>query len=302
MQQPASRRVPVVLGSVLPCARHGLKPSTLHGHRTSLTPVMVHLGDIAVQDLTKRHLDDLVTALRAGGDLSPKGKTRKPWKPRTVNYMLSLVTAVLEDQMRQGHVIRNVAALVTRVPSDPKPSRTLTATEVRQLLDHVQGYRYAAAWHLALSGLRRGEIAALRWSDVDFQAGTLAISRNRLRFGDQIVEGTVKSKGSARNLPLPDTLAATLKAAKGHQAADKLSLGAAYEGSGYVLVDEAGRPLSPHALTSRWSRLLADAGVPPLRLHDAPHTWRTLKHLEGVASAVIAAWLGHASSAFTMAT
>jgi integrase len=200
---------------------------------------MVHLGDIAVQDLTKRHIDDLVTALRSGGGPSPKGKARKPRKPRkprTVNYMLSLVTAVLEDQMRQGHVIRNVAALVTRVPSDPKPSRTLTATEVRQLLDHVQGDRYAAAWHLALSGLRRGEIAGLRWSDVDFQAGTIAISRNRLRFGDQIVEGTVKSKASARNLPLPDTLAATLKAAKSQQAADKLSLGAAYEGSGYVLV------------------------------------------------------------------
>jgi integrase len=175
---------------------------------------MVHLGDIAVQDLTKRHIDDLVTALRSGGGPSPKGKARKPWKPRTVNYMLSLVTAVLEDQMRQGHVIRNVAALVTRVPSDPKPSRTLTATEVRQLLDHVQGDRYAAAWHLALSGLRRGEIAGLRWSDVDFQAGTIAISRNRLRFGDQIVEGTVKSKASARNLPLPDTLAATSKPRK----------------------------------------------------------------------------------------
>jgi integrase len=263
---------------------------------------MLHLGDIAVQDLTKRHIDDLVTALRAGGGLSPKGKARKPWKPRTVNYMLSLLTAVLEDQMRQGHVIRNVAALVTRVPSDPKPSRTLTATEVTQLLDHVQGDRYAAVWHLALSGLRRGEIAALRWSDVDFEAGTIAISRNRIRFGDQIVEGTVKSKASARNLPLPDTLAATLKAAKSQQAADKLSLGAAYEGSGYVVVDEAGRPLSPHALTSRWSRLLAAAGVPPVRLHDARHTCGTLMHLEGVPIAVIAAWLGHASSAFTMAT
>ena len=66
-------------------AEHGLRPSTLHGHRTSLTPVMIHLADIAVQDLTKRHIDDLVATLRAGGGPSPKGKTRKPWKPRTVN-------------------------------------------------------------------------------------------------------------------------------------------------------------------------------------------------------------------------
>jgi integrase len=88
----------------------------------------------------------------------------------------------------------------------------------------------------------------------------------------------------------------------GSAARTKLCLGAAYEGSGYVLVDEAGRPLSPHALTSRWSRLLAAAGVPPVRLHDARHTCGTLMHLEGVPIAVIAAWLGHASSAFTMAT
>jgi integrase len=216
--------------------------------------------------------------------------------------MLSLLTAVLEDQMRQGHLVRNVAALVTRVPSDPKPPRTLTAVEVSKVLNHIEGDRYAAAWHLALSGLRRGEIAALRWSDIDLNSGTIAITRNRLRFGDKIVEGTVKSKASDRKLPLPDNLAATLKAAKTLQAADKLSLRAAYQSSGYVVIDEAGRPLSPHALTSRWARMLVAAGVPPVRLHDARHTCGTLMHLEGVPIAVIAAWLGHASSAFTMAT
>jgi integrase len=97
-------------------------------------------------------------------------------------------------------------------------------------------------------------------------------------------------------------LGATLKAAKSLQAADKLSLGATYQSSGHVVVDEAGRPLSPHALTSRWARMLAAAGVPPVRLHDVRHTCGTLMHLEGVPIAVIAAWLGHASSAFTMAT
>ena len=131
--------------------------------------------------------------------------------------------------------------------------------------------------------------------------GGFAEPRKWLRFGDK-VEGTVKSKASGRKLLLPDNLAATLKAAKSLQAADKLSLGAAYQSSGYVVVDEPGRPLSPHALTSRWARMLVAVGLPPVRLHDARHTCGTLMHLEGVPIAVIAAWLGHASSAFTMAT
>ncbi len=74
----------------------------------------------------------------------------------------------------------------------------------------------------------------------------------------------MKSRASARVLPLPPNLVSTLKAAKVCQAADRLALGAAYDASGYVIVDEAGRPLSPHALTSRWSRKLTAADVSPV--------------------------------------
>jgi integrase len=104
-------------------SKHGLKPSTLHGHRVNLAPALAELGEVAVQKLSKRHIDDLVTALRAGGLASPTGKSRKSWSPRSVNYMLGLLMSVLRDQMRQGHVVRNVAELVDRIPADPKPSR-----------------------------------------------------------------------------------------------------------------------------------------------------------------------------------
>ncbi|MBO0679161.1 hypothetical protein JRC04_16980 [Mycolicibacterium sp. S2-37] len=154
-------------------SKHGLKPSTLHGHRVSLGPVTAALGGVEVQKLTKRHVDDLVTALRAGGMKSPTGKDRRPWTPRSVNYMLGLLTAVLEDQMKQGKVVRNVAALVDRIPADPKPANTLEPREVERVLEHIAGDRYAIAWHLALSGLRRGEIAGLRWEDVDLDASMM---------------------------------------------------------------------------------------------------------------------------------
>ena len=283
-------------------AKHGLKPSTLHGHRVNLAAALAELGDIEVQKLSKRHIDDLVTALRAGGLPSPTGRSRKAWSPRSVNYMLGLLTAVLTDQMRQGHVVRNVAELVDRIPSDPKPPETFTPAELQKVLDHIDGDRYAIAWQLALTGLRRGEVAGLRWSDIDLDARTLQISSTRLRFGKHLVEDTPKSRAGRRTLPIPDHLAAALRTARAIQAADRLALGEFYEASGYVVVNETGAALSPHALTSLWARMLKAASVRHIRFHDVRHTCGTLMHLQDVPIAVISAWLGHASKAFTMAT
>lgn len=283
-------------------AKHGLKASTLHGHRVNLAAAIAVLGDVEVQHLTKRHIDDLVTSLRAGGLPSPTGKVRKAWSPRSINYMLGLLTAVLKDQMRQGHVVRNVAELVDRIPADAKAPDTFTSAELQKVLDHITGDRYAVAWQLALTGLRRGEVAGLRWSDVDLEAKTMTIAGTRLRFGANLVEETPKSGASRRTLPLPEHLAAALRSARAVQAADRLALGEAYQASGYVVVNEAGEALSPHALTSRWSRMLKAAGVRHIRLHDARHTCGTLMHLEKVPIALISAWLGHASKAFTMQT
>jgi integrase len=85
-------------------------------------------------------------------------------------------------------------------------------------------------------------------------------------------------------------------------AADRLAIGAAYEASGYVIVDEAGTALSPHALTSRWARMPKAAGVRHIRFHDARHTCGTLMHLQDVPIAVISCGAWAASKAFTMAT
>ena len=67
-----------------------------------------------------------------------------------------------------------------------------------------------------------------------------------------------------------------------------------------VASDELGQPYHPNLLTFRWARMLDDLKITRVRLHDARHSCATLMHLRGVPIAVIAAWLGHASAAFTM--
>lgn len=276
--------------------------STVDGYAEKLSVVIAELGDVEVQKLTKRHLDDLVIALRAGGLPSPAGKPRKPWSPRSVNYLLFLLTSLLESERRQGHVVRNVAALVDRIEADPAPPDPLSEADVEKVLAHIAGDRYAIAWELALAGLRLAEISGLRWCDVDLKAKTVTVANTRLQRGKKLIEKAPKSRAGHRVLPLPEDLFAVFKATRKIQAADRLRLGEAYQASGYVVVNEAGEALTPNAVENRWARMLTAARVRHVRLHDARHTCGTLMHLRGVPIALISAWLGHASKAFTMQT
>ncbi|MDZ7918144.1 MAG: site-specific integrase [Rhodococcus sp. (in: high G+C Gram-positive bacteria)] len=281
-------------------SKHSLKPSSLHGHRTNLRPVVSELGQIPIQKLTKPHIESLVKALRAGGLPTPQGRPRKPWSARTVNYMLGLLASVLQDQMRQGNIVRNVAAMVDRLPSEAREMDTLSKTEAAKLLAHVGREPMPQAWQLAMHGLRRGEIAGLRWSDVDLAKSKLKIANTRIAVGSTIIEGPPKTKKSRRTLPLTKPLAAALKAAKAQQAQEKLALGEHYQDSDYVVRLPTGLPVHPNLLTFRWKKILESAGLKHVRLHDARHTCATLMHLQGIPIAVIAAWLGHASAAFTL--
>jgi integrase len=137
-------------------SKHSLKPSTLRGHRLKLDALRAELGAVEVQKLTKADIDGLIGRLRRG-----EVDGRKTWTPRSCNYLRYLIGAVLDDQERQGNVVRNVAKLVDRVAGEPQKFRTLTADEVAKIMGHDCRDRHA--WALALCGLRRGEISGLRW-------------------------------------------------------------------------------------------------------------------------------------------
>ncbi|OZE87880.1 hypothetical protein CH305_01640 [Rhodococcus sp. 15-649-2-2] len=281
-------------------SKHSLKPSSLHGHRTNLQPVISELGHIPVQKLTKPNVESLVRNLRNGGLPTKQGRPRKPWSARTVNYMLGLITAILQDQMKQGNVIRNVGAMVDRLPAEAAEMQTLSKLEVDKLLAHVAREPMQHAWQLAMHGMRRGEIAGLRWEDVDLDKGKLNVANTRIAVGSDIIEGPPKTKKSRRTLPISKPLEAALRAARAQQARDKLSLGEHYQESEYVVRLPSGQAVHPNLLTFRWKKILESAQLKHVRLHDARHTCATLMHLQGIPIVVIAAWLGHSSAAFTL--
>jgi integrase len=279
-----------------------VRPATLANYADVLKPVRAAHGSMPVQRLQKAHIDDLVTSLKDGGLLMSNGRPRRPWSARSLNLMLTVLQMVLEDAVKQGWVVRNVAHLVDRVPQTKREMQTFTEADVRKLLKAAESDRLEAAWHLALSGLRRGEVCGLTWDDLDFEAGELNIRRTRIMVDGVVIESTPKTAKGNRALPLPDSLTRVLKRARTRQAEDRLRLPGDYLEGGYVVADEGGSPMHPETLGLAWGRLLDRAEVRQLRLHDARHTCGTLMHLRGVPVAVIAAWLGHTDAAFTMRT
>jgi integrase len=182
--------------------RHKLRRSSLAKLAYDLEPLREQHGSMPVQRLAKAHLDRLVADLLSGGTLTAKGRIRRPWSAVAVNKVIATIDQVLADAQQQGLVARNVAQNLNRVAQAHKDLDTYTEAEVQALLAAIDADRVGHAWELALSGLRRGEIAGLRWTDVDFDAKTLSIVNNRVMAGGLAVENDPKSAASRRTLPL----------------------------------------------------------------------------------------------------
>ena len=285
-------------------SRHGIKAKSKSGYAGVLAPVRSELGHLSIQKLTRRDIDGLIQRLRDGSVARAKGEgRRRKWGPRSCNYMLVALSQVFKQLVKDGTVLRNIVEDVDRVPGKPKKFGTYTPAQVECVLRAIRKDRNRHAWHLALCGLRRGEIGGLRWTNVDLESRTLTIGPTRISVdGKAIEQDDAKSENSERTLPIPDPLRAELKAARKRQAEEQLARGTAYHDDGYVVCNEAGEPYHPDTLSKMWTKAGAAAGVPHIRLHDARHTCATLMHLQGVPIALVAAWLGHADVSFTLRT
>jgi integrase len=284
-------------------SRHKIRPTTAAGYEYVLQPVQSEVGALPVQDLTRRHIDELIAKLRNGELVRPGGRARKAWSARSCNYMLGALSQVLGQLVAEGRLTRNVASLVDRVPGRARKFETFTPDQVRIVLHGIANDRNRHAWHLALAGLRRGEIAGQRWAEVDLEKRTLRIGATRVDVGGRAFDqDEPKTANAGRVLPIPDALLAELAAAKNRHAVEKLALGEAYTDRGYAVCNEAGEPYHPSTLSTLWQAAIRSLDVPQIRLHDARHTCATLMHLRGVPIALVAAWLGHADVSFTMRT
>ena len=175
---------------------------------------------------------------------------------------------------------------------------------------------YYPLWFvLSHTGIRRGEVAALRWEDFDAEAGELCIRRNRVPLKNGTVEETTpKTKGSVRTLELdPESVEVLDRRQRKAQMRAHLAAGPLWRETGYIFTDATGAPLHPNTITwqFRFARELAnrDAGdtatpptleLSPLAVHGLRHTFATIALQAGVPVTVVSKYLGHSSVTMTL--
>jgi integrase len=207
-----------------------------------------------------------------------------------------------------------VGDLIARNPADavqaPIPSteemRPLSADEARRLLDAANGDRLEALYVLTVhTGMRRGNLLGLRWSDVDLEGGTVSVRRTLTRTdnGKGVALGDPKTKRSRRTVRLTRGSAEALRRHLERQLRQIEEVGDHYRDEGLVFATEAGTPINPSNLRQRsFAPLLKRAGLPHIRFHDLRHTCATLLLSRNVHPKYVQELLGHTSVAITLDT
>jgi len=274
---------------VLPSAN--IRPSTVANYALVVRKHLIPgLGHYWLEKLRPEHVQRF---------LNEKAATLGP---RSVQNLRTLLGAALQHAEKWGYVTRNVARLTNPPRLERKEVVPLSPAEARRLLLASKDDRLYALYAVALAiGLRKGEVSALRWDEVNFDEATLRVTGTLKRMtGEGLVRDEPKTKRSRRTVPLPEVCMAALRAHRIAQAQERLAQGERWQDLDYVFTTAIGTPLDPRNLTRQFAAACKRAKLPATRFHNLRHTCASLLLAQGVQPRVVMETLGHSGIAITM--
>jgi hypothetical protein len=230
-----------------------VEPTTLSNYRDVVRCCIVpHVGARQLYTLDKRVIHDMYKTLRQRG-----GRDGAPLSPTTVRIVHQVLMKAVRDIGITIEGVRQPRILERQIMGR---KGVWTPAQATTFLRHHAGHRLRAAWLLAIVvGVRRGELAGLRWSGVDLDRGVLLVHRQRTTTSRGVVEKAPKGK-SRRAIAIGPALVTELRAHRARQDAEKALAGVIYRDGGYVFCREDGMPYYPKYFTDQWTGLHPDRG------------------------------------------
>lgn len=252
--------------------------------------IVADLGNVWLQKLTPQQVQAFYTK-----------KLEEKLSSKVVHEIHGVLHLALNNAVRWGMVSRNVCDLVTPPRIVSREVTPLSVDQARKLMKHIRGHRLEVLLTLAMvTGMRRGELLALRWSDIDFERGRLLVLHSvDFMAGYGYVEGKPKTRAGKRVIDLPAFLIEVLKQHRIQQE-ELREKTEHWEDHDLVFPNLSGGYLHPNHMGESFRNLLKDAGLPPMHFHDLRHSAATILLAQRVNIKVIQELLGHSDIVITL--
>lgn len=253
--------------------------------------VIPHIGRIQLQKLTPMHLQSLYSELLGEGK-----------KASTVNTLHWMMHRALSDAVRWELIAKNVCKAVEPPRRAHYEFTALSVEQAGKLLAAAKGHSLEALWVVALTtGMRRGEILALKWIDIDLAQSSLQVRRAFTRAkGQRYIESEPKTEKSRRSILLAPPVIEILKQHRARQLSAKQEAGEEWQERDLVFCTALGTPLNPNKVLERFKTLLKRAGLPHIRFHDLRHSTATILLKMQTHPKIVQELLGHSRIAETL--
>jgi integrase len=261
--------------------------------RTNIIPL---LGHVLLTKLRADQIEAAYTKALTSGRRNGQGGL----SPRTVHHCHRILKQALKQAVRWKLLSVNPCEAVDAPKVEKKEMKTYDVPQTVGALAEMRRTRFLIAYLLAaMCGLRRGEIAALRWKNVDLDAGALRITQTARQIKTVVTYKPVKNT-KGRPVALSPIMHMELVAHRARQAEEQLRLGLKLTGDSFVFAQPDGSPIKPSSITNEWVRLVGKHKLPKIRLHDLRHTHATAMLASGIHPKIAQERLGHSSVAITM--
>jgi integrase len=275
--------------------RSTVKASTYVSNRSYLNNrVIPVIGHIKLQKLTGDHIQSLYAQLLKDGLL-----------PNTIRLIHTMLFTASKDAVKWKRMSRNPCKDATPPRQEDHTMAFLTHEQAKNLMEAASATPLECLITLAITtGMRRGEILALRWSDIDWQKMTVTVRHtvSYIRVGDKhaFFETEPKTASSNRTISLPQFVIHALKSHRSNQLQVRLKAGDQWNEKNIVFSTKRGDFYNIATLQRQFGNLLVKAGLPHMRFHDLRHSAATILLSMGVNIKVIQELLGHSNVGITL--